>query len=210
MNCKVFQNRIACVGQTGHDPPVTNNADILLIPLWGVHRRSQWPRDVRLRSAAAWLLGSRVRIPLGAWMFVSRVSMLCCPVQVEVSATGWSLVQRSPTVCLYVWSRNPEREVKGPSWTISACGWMNEWMNEWMRCVHECTCNYNLFVYGFLLVSRVAQSVQCLATGWTTGRARFDPRQKWRNFSSSLCVQTGSEAHPASCTMDTGGSFPWG
>jgi hypothetical protein len=30
------------------------------------------------------------------------------------------------------------------------------------------------------------------------------------NFSSSLCVQTGSEAHPASCTMGTGGPFPQG
>jgi hypothetical protein len=29
-------------------------------------------------------------------------------------------------------------------------------------------------------------------------------------FSSSLCVQTGSEANPASCTMDTGGPFPGG
>jgi hypothetical protein len=28
-----------------------------------------------------------------------------------------------------------------------------------------------------------------------------------KNFSSSLCVQTGSEAHPASCTMGTGGPF---
>jgi hypothetical protein len=27
-------------------------------------------------------------------------------------------------------------------------------------------------------------------------------------FSSSLCVQTGSGAHPASCTMGTGGPFP--
>jgi hypothetical protein len=32
--------------------------------------RSQWPRGLRRRSAAAWLLGSRVRIPFGAWMFV--------------------------------------------------------------------------------------------------------------------------------------------
>jgi hypothetical protein len=31
-----------------------------------------------------------------------------------------------------------------------------------------------------------------------------------KDFSSSLCVQTGSEAHPASCTMGTGGSFPGG
>jgi hypothetical protein len=37
-------------------------------------------RGLRLRSAAAWLLGSRVRIPLGAWMFVSCVYMLSCPV----------------------------------------------------------------------------------------------------------------------------------
>jgi hypothetical protein len=31
-----------------------------------------------------------------------------------------------------------------------------------------------------------------------------------KDFSSSLCVQTGSEAHPASCPMDTGGPFPGG
>jgi hypothetical protein len=29
-------------------------------------------------------------------------------------------------------------------------------------------------------------------------------------FSSSLSIQTGSEAHPASCTMGTGGPFPGG
>jgi hypothetical protein len=29
-----------------------------------------------------------------------------------------------------------------------------------------------------------------------------------REFSSILCVQTGSGAHPASCTMGTGGPFP--
>ena len=44
---------------------------------------------------AARLLRSWVRIPPGAWMFV--VSVVFC--QVEVSATSWSLVQRSPTDC---------------------------------------------------------------------------------------------------------------
>jgi hypothetical protein len=34
-------------------------------------------------------------------MDVCRVHM-CCPVLVEASATGWSLVQRSPTMCLIV------------------------------------------------------------------------------------------------------------
>jgi hypothetical protein len=29
-----------------------------------------------------------------------------------------------------------------------------------------------------------------------------------KDFSSSLCVQTGSGAHPASYTMGTGGPFP--
>jgi hypothetical protein len=31
-----------------------------------------------------------------------------------------------------------------------------------------------------------------------------------RDFSSNLCVQTGSEAHPSYCTMGTGGPFPGG
>jgi hypothetical protein len=29
-----------------------------------------------------------------------------------------------------------------------------------------------------------------------------------KDFSSNHCVQTGSEAHPASCTMGTWGPFP--
>src|SRR5215470_2767349 len=51
---------------------------------------------LRRRSAAERLLGSWFRIPPGAWMFVS-CECLCC--QVEVSATGRSFVQRSPTDC---------------------------------------------------------------------------------------------------------------
>jgi hypothetical protein len=31
-----------------------------------------------------------------------------------------------------------------------------------------------------------------------------------KNFYFNLCVQTGSGAHPASCTMGTGGTFPGG
>jgi hypothetical protein len=58
--------------------------------------QSQWPRGLRHRSAAESLLGSWVRIQPGAWMFVS-CECLCC--HVEVSATGRSLVQRSPTDC---------------------------------------------------------------------------------------------------------------
>jgi hypothetical protein len=39
---------------------------------------------------------SKVRIPPGAWIFVSCECLRC---QVEVSVTGRSLVQRSPTDC---------------------------------------------------------------------------------------------------------------
>jgi hypothetical protein len=51
------------------------------------------------------------------------VCLLCLYVvsSCVVSATGLSLVQRSPTVCLYVCDQEtPKMEVKGPSWTISA------------------------------------------------------------------------------------------
>jgi len=51
---------------------------------------------------------------------LSVVSVVCC--QMEVSATSWSLVQRSPTGCcasLCVWSRKPQ-EWGGhdPRWVI--------------------------------------------------------------------------------------------
>ena len=58
--------------------------------------RSQWPRGLRRGSAAANLLGLWVRIPPWAWLSVST-NIVCC--LVEVSAPGWSLVQRSPTEC---------------------------------------------------------------------------------------------------------------
>ena len=66
------------------------------------YSRSQWPRDLKCGFAAARLLGLWVRIPPGVCL--SLVSVVCC--QVEVSATGLSLVQRSPTdcVCVWVWS----------------------------------------------------------------------------------------------------------
>ena len=79
--------------------------------------RSQWPRGLRRRSSAARLLRLWVRIPPGTWMFV--VSVVCC--QVEVSATSWSLVQRSPTdvVRRFVCSRNLKHEEALTQWGLS-------------------------------------------------------------------------------------------
>jgi hypothetical protein len=53
----------------------------------------------------------------------------------------------------------------------------------------------------------VAQSVQCLTTDWTTG---VRSPTEVEDFSSSLCVQTGSGDHQTSCKMGTGGSFRGG
>jgi len=50
-------------------------------------------------SAAARLVELRNRIPLGHGC-LSIVSVVCC--KVEVTATGRSLFQRSPTECVYV------------------------------------------------------------------------------------------------------------
>jgi len=55
----------------------------------------QFPRGLRPESAAARLLGLRVRIPPGTRM--SLVNVACC--LVAVSALDWALVQRSPTEC---------------------------------------------------------------------------------------------------------------
>jgi hypothetical protein len=51
----------------------------------------------------------------------------------------------------------------------------------------------------------VAQSAQCLTTDCTAGVR--SPTEA-EDFSSILCVQIGSGAHPASCIMGTGRSFP--
>jgi hypothetical protein len=57
--------------------------------------RSQWPSGLRFESAATRFVGLRVWIPPMAWM--SLVSVVFS--QLEVSASGWSLVQRCPTEC---------------------------------------------------------------------------------------------------------------
>jgi hypothetical protein len=82
--------------------------------------RSQWPRSLKSGSAAERLLGLWVRIPPGAWMFVS-CECLCC--QVEVSAWGWSLVQRNPTEC-GVSERDCEASIMRRPWpTGGCCAW---------------------------------------------------------------------------------------
>jgi hypothetical protein len=56
-------------------------------------------------------------------------------------------------------------------------------------------------------MGREAQSVYCLATvGGPDDRGSIPGRGE-RIVPLASCVQTGSGAHPASCTMGTGGPF---
>jgi hypothetical protein len=61
-----------------------------------VGNRTQWLRGLRRGCAVArWDCGFEFRRGHGRL----SVSSECCVLSVEVSATGWSLVQRSPTEC---------------------------------------------------------------------------------------------------------------
>jgi hypothetical protein len=46
-----------------------------------------------------------------------------------------------------------------------------------------------------------------IVSDWTIGVRSSSEAE---DFSSSLCVQTGCEVHPATCTMGSGGPFPGG
>jgi len=59
----------------------------------------RWSRGLKRGFATARLLGLQLRFPSGTSMSVS-LSVVCC--QVEVSASGRPLVQRSPVECLCV------------------------------------------------------------------------------------------------------------
>jgi hypothetical protein len=74
---------------------VTSPVHTVTIRCYDTRQRYKCVPILRRRTAATRLLRLWVRIPPGAWMFVSCV--VCR--QVEVSAMSWSLVQRSPTDC---------------------------------------------------------------------------------------------------------------
>ena len=59
--------------------------------------RSQWPRGLRRRSAAACLLRSWVRIPPGAWMFV------CCECCVLSGRGFWDKLITRPEDSYQLW-----------------------------------------------------------------------------------------------------------
>jgi len=74
-------------------------------------------KDVGLRPIACWDCGFESHRGHGG---LSVVSVVCC--QVEVCATGWSLVQRSPTDCdvsLCVIKKPQDSVGHGPRWVAA-------------------------------------------------------------------------------------------
>jgi hypothetical protein len=68
---RIWETRIRLLSETWL--PLTHHRilKVNIICLSKHSSRSQWPRGLRCRSVAQRLLGSWVRIPVGAWMFVS-------------------------------------------------------------------------------------------------------------------------------------------
>jgi hypothetical protein len=79
--------------------------------------QSRWPRGLRRGSAAVRLLGLWVPVPPGH-RCLAVVMVACC--QVEVSASGWSLVQRSSTKCR-VSECDPEASMMTSPWPTRGC-----------------------------------------------------------------------------------------
>jgi len=68
---------------------------IVFMPESDELHRFRWPRGLRRWSAAARLLGLRVRIPPGTWMSASSE---CC----ALSSRGLCFKLRSPTGCIHM------------------------------------------------------------------------------------------------------------
>jgi hypothetical protein len=108
--------------------------------------------------------------------------MLCYPVKVEAFATGWSLVQRSPTVCLCVCDhRNPEKGVQR-----SVLDYKRLWM-KWLSCVGRGLCDG--------LITRPEESYRVSVCVWSqkprkgVQRSILDYKRLWMKWLS--CVGRG-------------------
>jgi hypothetical protein len=117
---------------------------------------------------AAWLLGLWVRIPQSMGV-CPCVSVLCYPVLVEAFATGWSLVQRSPTVCLNKITKPPVWDGQGPYKDCRATDDEDDFLNQ-----HQSADLIVVHVDGVglgLSLNCGHQRAYSLCTGWWVWRA---------------------------------------
>jgi hypothetical protein len=120
--------------------------------------RSRWPCGLRCRSAAAWLLGFRLRSPLRAWMFVSCLCCMLCRLRpLERADRSFRGVRPCVCVCLMVCDQKPQKwGGLDPSWAVAPQKNVNNIYKEpgkgswWTK----------------------------LTTAWTTEESWFDSRQE--------------------------------
>jgi hypothetical protein len=76
-------------------------------------------------------------------------------------------------------------------------------------CEHSNYCSDPTSILISCTISEPGSSISIVSGYRPDDRGSIPGRVK-EDFSCSLCVQTGSGAHPASCTMGNGGPFPGG
>jgi hypothetical protein len=106
--------------------------------------RSHWPRSLKRGSAAACLLEFWFQICPGSWM---SVYCECCVLSVEVSASGWPLIQGSPAECVHACNIECDCEalIMRRPWPARGCYAMGEknvekWLNYCYRLAHTFLC----------------------------------------------------------------------
>jgi hypothetical protein len=154
-----------------------------------LHFADMWPRDLRRRSAAARLLGLRVWIQSGAWMFL--VSVVCC--QVEFSATGWSLFRSSPTEC---GASECDSEVSIMRWSWFQWRLSGNYRKKICILVIRSPQKWNKPTTGIILGAHPASSSVgsgCCLSGGKRGEASSD---HWRRL-SSLNIEVRAQIHCA-------------
>jgi hypothetical protein len=96
------------------------------------HGWSQWPSGLKHEmSSPAWTLGSWVRIPLEAWMFVWVYSVFVLSCVGRGLATGWSPVQGVLPIVYKCKIREPHKRRPRPDMGCKR-HWMDGWMDGWI------------------------------------------------------------------------------
>jgi hypothetical protein len=140
---------------------------------------------------------------------MSVVSVVCC--QVEVSVTGWSLVQRSPTECgakLCVIYRPHDGGYPRPLWGL-------------LHKKHKYMSNWNMFFGIFFLSSIISNHStgysMSWCAGWLTDVVRSPPARRSLSWIQSLLIDLRLLVNEVSTlspnllttqTMVTTGIFP--
>ena len=124
--------------------------------------RFQWPRGLRRSYPAAHLLRLWVGIPPELWI-LSIVSVVCC--QVEVSATNWSLVQRSPTDC-------------GEScmiYRLRECPTLGRFKKTWNLTIRHVCLSHKAFI----LHDHICEEIKCLVGFIVLAVRTSNPARSW-------------------------------